>query len=125
MQVHPVSRATAEHYSWGKHSDGWHLLKDERLSVIEEQMPPGTAEVLHHHVQSQQFFFILSGDAVMEVDGSETRLSAHQGLRIPPGVRHQIRNASKEPLEFLVISQPPRHTDRVIAGRDGPLESRF
>jgi mannose-6-phosphate isomerase-like protein (cupin superfamily) len=48
-------------------------LRTRDRSVIEEQMPPGTAEVFHHHVESQQFFFILSGDAVIEVDGSETR----------------------------------------------------
>ena len=125
MQVRPVSRPTAEHYPWGEHSDGWHLVKDERPRVIEEQMPPGTAEVFHHQVQSQQFCFILSGDAVIEVDGSQTRLLAHQWLRIPPGIRPQIRKASKEPVQRLVISQPPAHRDRVIAGRDGPLESKF
>jgi mannose-6-phosphate isomerase-like protein (cupin superfamily) len=29
-----------------------------------------------------------------------------------PGVRHQIRNESKESIRFLVISQPPSHADR-------------
>jgi mannose-6-phosphate isomerase-like protein (cupin superfamily) len=114
MQPCPVSRTTAEHYTWGDLCDGWHLIKDEKLSVIEEQMPAGASEVLHHHGQAQQFFFVLSGEAVMEVDGCETRLSACEGLRIPPGVRHQIRNESKDSVQFLVISQPPSHGDRVV-----------
>jgi len=114
MQLHPVSRATAEHYTWGDNCDGWHLVKDEKLSVIEEQMPAGTAEVLHYHGRAQQFFFVLSGEAVMEVEGCETRLSAREGLRILPGVRHQIRNVSNDPVQFLVISQPPSHGDRVV-----------
>jgi len=115
-QGRPVSRITAEHYTWGDNCDGWHLVKDQKLSVIEEQMAPGTSEVLHSHGQSQQCFFILSGEAVMEVDGRDLRLTAREAVHIPPGVRHQIRNVSKEPLQFLVISQPPSHGDRVIFG---------
>jgi mannose-6-phosphate isomerase-like protein (cupin superfamily) len=118
MQPRPASRATAEHYIWGDQCDGWHLVKDEKLSVIEERMPAGASEVLHYHGIAQQFFFVLSGDAVMEADGCEIRLTAREGLRILPGVRHQIRNESTEPLQFLVISQPPSHGDRVVAGRD-------
>jgi mannose-6-phosphate isomerase-like protein (cupin superfamily) len=114
----PVSRATAEHYTWGDHCDGWHLVKDEKLSVIAEQMPPGTAEVRHYHVRSQQFFWILAGEAVMEVDGSEIRLSVGEGLQVQPGSPHQIRNDSKDPVQFLVISQPPSHGDRVASERE-------
>jgi mannose-6-phosphate isomerase-like protein (cupin superfamily) len=118
MGPRPVSRATAEHYTWGDHCDGWHLVKDDRLSVIAEQMPHGTAEVRHYHARSQQFFWILAGEAVMEVDGSEIRLSAGEGLHIHPGTPHQIRSGSKEPVQFLVISQPPSHGDRVAAERE-------
>jgi mannose-6-phosphate isomerase-like protein (cupin superfamily) len=101
---------------------------DEKLSVIEEQMPVGASEILHYHSRAQQFFFVLSGEAVMEVDGCETRLVAREGLHIPPGVRHLIRNVSSAPLRFLVISQPPSHGDRVVPASlqslDGcPLES--
>jgi len=115
VQLRPVSRATAEHYTWGSQCDGWHLVKDEKLSVIAEQMPPGTSEARHYHVHSQQFFWILSGEAVMEVDGSETRLTSGSGIHIHPGTPHQIRNTSKEPVQFLVISQPPSHGDRIAA----------
>jgi mannose-6-phosphate isomerase-like protein (cupin superfamily) len=116
LQLLPVSRATAEHYTWGHKCDGWHLVSDEQLSVIEEEMPPGTSEVLHYHGRAQQFFFVLSGEAVMDVGDREIRLTAREGLHIPPGIRHQIRNVSTEPVQFLVISQPPSHGDRVIAG---------
>jgi mannose-6-phosphate isomerase-like protein (cupin superfamily) len=114
MQPRQVSRATAEHYTWGDQCDGWHLVKDERLSVIAERMPPGTAEVRHYHACSQQFFWILAGEAVMEVDGSEIRLAAGEGLRVHPGTPHQIRNHAQEPVQFLVISEPPSHGDRVV-----------
>jgi mannose-6-phosphate isomerase-like protein (cupin superfamily) len=109
-----ISRAAAEHYSWGTNCDGWHLVKDGALSVIEEQMPPSASEVLHSHRSAQQFFFILSGEVTMEVEHEQVRLHAGEGLHIPPRVRHRIRNQSRESACFLVISQPPSHGDRVV-----------
>jgi mannose-6-phosphate isomerase-like protein (cupin superfamily) len=114
MQRRPVSSATAEHYTWGNNCDGWHLVKEQKLSVIEEQMPPGTAEVLHYHGRSQLFFFVLSGEAVMEIDGQQACLTVRDGIRVPPTVRHQIRNVSTKPVRFLAISQPSSHGDRVV-----------
>ena len=61
-----VSRDTAEHYRWGVDCDAWYLVNDDQLSVIEELMPPGAAEIRHHHQKAQQFFYILSGEVLME-----------------------------------------------------------
>lgn len=108
----PVSRVNAQHYRWGHECDAWHLVKDPAFTVIEELMPPGAAEVRHYHKKAQQFFYILSGEAIMDVDGEPTLLQAGTGLRIMPGVRHQIRNPSSSPLRLLVISQPPSHGDK-------------
>jgi mannose-6-phosphate isomerase-like protein (cupin superfamily) len=108
-----VSRENAEHYRWGNDCDGWHLVRDAELSVIEEFMPPGSAEVRHHHERAQQFFYILSGEVLMEVNGDNTLVRAGSGIRILPGTRHQIRNPSAGPVRFLVISQPPSRGDRI------------
>jgi mannose-6-phosphate isomerase-like protein (cupin superfamily) len=113
MPPAPTSRETAPHYSWGDNCDGWHLLQDSNLSIIEERMPPGASEVRHFHRSAQQFFFVLSGQATMEISGERIVLLAGQGLAIPPGTPHQFRNHSAEPVTFLVISQPPSHGDRV------------
>jgi mannose-6-phosphate isomerase-like protein (cupin superfamily) len=109
----PVNRENAEHYRWGNDCDAWYLVRDKQLNVIEECMPPGAAEVRHHHVRAQQFFYILSGEVLMEVEGETTLVRAGSGIRILPGARHQIRNPSSSPVRLLVISQPPSHGDRV------------
>ena len=111
----PVSRKNAEHYRWGVDCDAWYLVNDEQLSVIEEFMPPGAAEIRHHHQKAQQFFYILSGEAIMEVEGNPVLVPAGSGIRIMPGVRHQIRNPSSSPLRLLVISHPPSHGDKFEA----------
>lgn len=107
------SRQNAEHYRWGENCDAWYLLKSHTLSVIEEVMPPGTAEQLHYHTTSQQLFYVLSGTATFDIDGETVVVGANESLHIQNGIRHRIRNESNGELRFLVISQPPSHDDRV------------
>ncbi|MBW4649939.1 MAG: cupin domain-containing protein [Kastovskya adunca ATA6-11-RM4] len=109
-----ISKDTAEHYLWGDRCDGWHLVKQPQLSIIQERMPPGCSEVRHFHVFAWQFFFILSGIATLEIAGDRQILCTHEGVEVPPGVPHQMQNDSEEDLEFIVTSQPPSHGDRYI-----------
>lgn len=112
MDINSISKATGEHYTWGDGCDGWHLVKNPQLSIIRERMPPGTAEVRHFHHHAQQFFYMLAGEAVMEVDGRTMILGAGEGIGIPAGTSHQMRNDSGSDVHFLVISHPPSHGDR-------------
>ena len=109
----PVSAANAEHYVWGGNCDGWHLLRTPKLSIIEENMPPGTAEKRHYHVSARQFFFVLAGELIMEIDGEELVLCAGEGTEVPPRHAHQAINRSAAATRFLVVSQPMAHGDRV------------
>ncbi len=115
----PISHLNAEHYTWGMAGgaacDGWHLVRTPELSVIQERMPPGTSEARHFHERARQFFFVLEGEAVLEVEGMEHQLTAQQGLEVAPVRAHQLFNRAAADLHFLVISQPPSHGDRVLA----------
>ena len=107
-----VSRVNAEHYRWGHECDAWHLVKDPEMTVIEELIPPGAAEVRHYHKKAQQFFYIISGEAMMQMEDGPVLIPAGSGIRVMPGVWHQIRNPSSGPLRLLVISHPPSHGDK-------------
>jgi mannose-6-phosphate isomerase-like protein (cupin superfamily) len=111
----PISRLTAPHYTWAEVCDGWRLVDDAGLSVIEERVPPGATEVEHHHERARQFFYVLSGEATLLVGGVAHRLMPRSGLEIPPGARHQFRNDGTEDVVFLVISAPSTRGDRVHA----------
>ncbi|UOQ51658.1 cupin domain-containing protein [Hymenobacter cellulosivorans] len=110
----PISLATAEHYRWGEGCDGWHLVKTPVLSIIQERMPSGAQEVRHYHERAYQFFFVLAGEATLEINGVAHRLQAQQGLAVPPRAVHQLRNESGQELHFTVTSQPPSHGDRIL-----------
>lgn len=108
----PIDRTNAEHYSWGDVCDGWHLVKRNDLSVIAERVPAGARETRHFHETARQFFFVLSGCAVIEVDGERITLAEGQGLEVAPGIPHQFMNESSADVHFLVISHPSTREDR-------------
>ena len=108
-----ISYKTAVHYAWGTGCDGWHLVKEDGMSIIHEKMPPGGSEKRHYHAASRQFFFVLNGQLTMELDDRRESLHPHQGIEIAPSVPHQAVNDSPHDVEFLVISVPPGGEDRV------------
>ena len=111
----PVSRGTVEPYRWGTGCLGWHLVRTDSLSVIQETMPPRTEEVRHRHRRARQFFYVLRGTLMLDCDGVRHQLAPGTGLEIAPMTPHQVRNESAEYAEFLVVSQPPSHGDREAA----------
>ena len=107
-----ASTQNSEHYTWGGDCDGWHLLRRDDLSIIEERVPAGRAEARHRHSIARQFFYVLDGEAELEVDGKVYRLRRNEGIEVPPGVTHRFRNDSSQDVLFLVISAPKSHGDR-------------
>ncbi|MCC3159145.1 cupin domain-containing protein [Hymenobacter sp. 15J16-1T3B] len=105
---------SAEHYRWGEQCDGWHLVNTPELSVIQERMPPGTAEQYHYHERAQQFFYVLQGTATFDVAGRRLTVTPGTGLHVPPGAAHRILNLGADDLHFTVSSQPHAHGDRVV-----------
>ena len=104
--MHVASIQTAEHYTWGDGCDGWHLLRGEELSVIQERMPPKTSEVAHFHTRSRQFFYVISGTLSILLAGKLHRLAAEQGLEVAPKITHRVLNESEADVLSPVTSKP-------------------
>ena len=104
--------ANAEHYVWGDVCDGWRLLDQPDLSVIQERIPPGAGEVRHYHARARQIFFVLDGVLSFNVGDADFQLHAQDSLEVPPGEAHQVRNNGASDAVFLVISAPTTRGDR-------------
>jgi mannose-6-phosphate isomerase-like protein (cupin superfamily)/N-acetylglutamate synthase-like GNAT family acetyltransferase len=107
------SKLNSEHYNWGVTCEGWHLLKSDTLSVIQELMPSGTSEQMHFHEKAQQFFYILSGTATFTINGLQQTVNSGEGIHILPKTLHRIANHDNINLEFVLSSQPNAHGDRI------------
>ncbi|MFK7811866.1 MAG: cupin domain-containing protein [Maribacter sp.] len=114
------SKENSEHYSWGTNCSGWHLVKSDNLSIIEELMPANTSEQKHYHNFSEQYFYILNGTASFEIENKILEVNKGEGVHVYPKVNHQIKNESSSDLEFIVISQPSARIDRI----DEPFGSK-
>jgi len=108
-----TSVENAEHYIWGGNCDGWHLLKRDDVSVIQERVPAGGSEVMHYHERARQFFYVLEGEGMILFEDDEVILQKGQGLEIIPLTKHQFKNNSREDVHFLVISVPSTRGDRI------------
>ncbi len=107
-----ISIENGEHYKWGGQCDGWHLLKRDDVSIIQEEVPPGCSEVNHYHKISSQFFYLLEGAASMYIDGEKIIINQGCGLFVPSGTPHMLKNEAVAPIKFLVISFPKSHGDK-------------
>ena len=84
-----------------------------RQSLAEATLAAGLLTDLHHHKASEEFYFILEGRGVIQVDGEEQAVGPGDAILIPPGAWHRIRAITN--LRFLCCCAPPyAHEDTFI-----------
>ncbi len=98
-------------YLWGKNCMAWPLFSNPNLNIKEELIPPNSQEKLHFHKNSQQYIYILEGQAFCILEGQEFNLNAGDSIHIPTAALHQIKNIHHSSLRFLLISLPPVEDD--------------
>ncbi len=101
-----------DQYTWGEGCQAWTLLSNDGLSIKQEAIPNGSGEQLHYHLKAQQYFYILKGEAVFEVDGVIYIVHQGEGIYIKPGQVHRVANYQPQKLMLLVTSQPATDNDR-------------
>ncbi|MFH8702655.1 cupin domain-containing protein [Streptomyces rubrogriseus] len=65
------------------------------------QLQPGEYVVEHFHPYSEEFLFVVNGDLVLEVEGENWALGAGDGIYVPIGKRHRLRNVGAT--ESLIV----------------------
>ena len=59
----------------------------------------------HYHKVSEEFYYLLKGVGVMEINGEEREVGPGDTILIPAGAWHQIK--ANEPMQFLCCCAPP------------------
>jgi mannose-6-phosphate isomerase-like protein (cupin superfamily) len=84
-------------------------------SLAEATIPPGTATEEHYHPQAEEIYYVLRGGGVITLAGEQRGVEPGDGILIPPGTRHMIRNIRQEPLVILCCCAPSySHEDTVL-----------
>ena len=77
----------------------------EQQSLAEATIAKGNATERHYHRVSEEFYFLLEGEGVMELDGETRVMQSGDAVVIPAGAWHQITATSD--LRFLCCCAPP------------------
>jgi mannose-6-phosphate isomerase-like protein (cupin superfamily) len=84
-------------------------------SLAEATLLPGAETEEHYHPKTEEIYYLLRGRGLMSVEGERREVGPGDGILIPPGTRHTIRNIGREPLVFLCCCAPPySHEDTVL-----------
>ncbi|MGM0431817.1 MAG: cupin domain-containing protein [Spirochaetota bacterium] len=66
-------------------------------------LPAGASVGSHQHIKETEYFYIISGQGTVEEDSGEHSVEAGDVVITGDQMTHSIRNAGKEPLEFLAV----------------------
>lgn len=75
------------------------------ITILEDTSPAHHGPPLHLH-DFEEFFYILTGRFVFEVDGAQLEARPGDFVYAPPGVPHTFQNVTDEPATQLVIARP-------------------
>ncbi len=94
---------------------------DEKLAVVDFDIPPGGGPVPHVHSRDFEAFFITEGEVELYADGAI--LTAHEDdvAVLPTGIPHCFKNRSKERAQMIAVVAPAGF-DRFIAEAGVPAE---
>ncbi len=89
------------------------LLQNQ--SLAEATIGPGDTTKRHHHILSEEIYYILQGEGFLYL-GDETRLMKRGDVAvIPPSTPHHIYNSGRDDLKILCCCAPAySHEDTVI-----------
>jgi mannose-6-phosphate isomerase-like protein (cupin superfamily) len=78
----------------------------ERCSLAEEVLPVGAAVGRHHHLETEEVYYILSGTGHMTIGDEARPVGAGDAIFIPRGQAHTLENTGTESLTVLLVCGP-------------------
>jgi mannose-6-phosphate isomerase-like protein (cupin superfamily) len=88
----------------------------ERCSLAEEVLPPGAAVGRHHHIETEEIYYILSGRGKMTVGAEEREVGSGDAVFIPRGHIHTLLNTGSDAMTILLVCGPAHSFDDHCAG---------
>jgi mannose-6-phosphate isomerase-like protein (cupin superfamily) len=78
----------------------------ERCSLAEEVLPVGAKVGRHHHLETEEIYYILRGSGQMTVGEEVREVGAGDAIFIPRGHTHTLENNGPEPMTILLVCGP-------------------
>ncbi len=75
-------------------------------SLAEATIGVGQATMRHYHRVAEEIYFMLEGAGEIEIDGERAPVRPGDGILIPPGSWHELRNTGEVPIRLLCSCAP-------------------
>jgi mannose-6-phosphate isomerase-like protein (cupin superfamily) len=75
-------------------------------SIFELGVPPRSGPPLHVHHREDEWYYVLSGEFLFEVDGEQSHLPAGGSIWAPRDARHRWANTSTGEGKLILMCQP-------------------
>ena len=82
--------------------EGWHRESDQ-LGVNPFVLQPGEPMAMYHWEADQEGFLVVSGEAVLIIEGEERQLRAWDFVHCPPNTKHVIVGAGSGPCLVIAV----------------------
>jgi quercetin dioxygenase-like cupin family protein len=81
----------------------------KHTSMFDWTLPPGFSTGRHVHRVQEETFFVLEGECRWQIGEQTVEAKPGTYVFIPPGVPHNIANASDRPARMIMTVSPPGH----------------
>lgn len=78
----------------------------ENLGARLWRMPPKSANTLHKHIRSEEFYFVLEGTGRLRVGEETLTVPKHGGVLVGPEQLRQVFNDTDEEVLWIIIGGP-------------------
>jgi mannose-6-phosphate isomerase-like protein (cupin superfamily) len=80
-------------------------LKGSHLNFLHDNiLSPGVSIGVHRHKDDEEYYYIVSGQGVMTLDGEQFAVKSGDITVVYPGGEHGLENNSQADLHIIVIS---------------------
>ncbi|MFT3782989.1 MAG: cupin domain-containing protein [Nibricoccus sp.] len=83
----------------------------ENLGARLWRVPPKSANTLHKHVRTEEFYFVLEGTGRIRVGNESLTVPKYGGILVGPAMVRQIFNDSETETLWLIIGAPEKELE--------------
>jgi quercetin dioxygenase-like cupin family protein len=81
----------------------------KHTSMFDWTLPPRFSTGLHVHRVQEETFYVLEGECDWQIGDQRVHATPGTYVFIPPGVPHNIANATDKPARVIMTVSPPGH----------------
>jgi len=86
----------------------------KNVTLAEASLKPGLATIGHKHIKTEELYYFTAGSGVMAVGNNIFKVKKGDGVLIPPGTFHKVKNTGKNVIKIICACSPPYSHDDTV-----------